>query len=172
MNTTNPYSTPESDLSTADNRQYYHPDIFQLRGRIGRLRYLAYTFTSYFLFMILFGILLILFSGLLPALSSYDLSDGFFNGVWLMILLLYSPLIFVSFVITIRRLNDLNLSGIYSLVPFLPFVGSIFILYIIFARGTTGPNKYGPEPDENPTWVKITGIGFPVLILSVFVISS
>lgn len=49
MDSENPYNAPESDISTQDANEYYHPEFFQMRGRIGRLRYLAYTFVGYFI---------------------------------------------------------------------------------------------------------------------------
>ena len=63
-------------------------------------------------------------------------------------LLLYVPFVLVSMSLTIRRIHDLNWSGWLCLVIFLPAVGTIFSLVVLFMKGTVGPNKYGPEQGD------------------------
>ncbi|MDM8336289.1 DUF805 domain-containing protein [Mediterranea massiliensis] len=46
----------------------------------------------------------------------------------------------------IKRLHDLDKSGWLILICYIPFVGWIFALYMLFADGTVGPNQYGPDP--------------------------
>lgn len=46
----------------------------------------------------------------------------------------------------IKRLHDLNKSGWFILICYIPLVGWIFALYMLFADGTVGPNQYGPDP--------------------------
>ena len=48
----------------------------------------------------------------------------------------------------IRRLHDLDRSGWWVLPVFVPVVHFLFILYLLFWKGTEGPNKYGPDPLE------------------------
>jgi len=48
----------------------------------------------------------------------------------------------------IKRLHDINLSGWYSLVLYIPFINLIFSLYLMFKRGDKGRNQYGPNPFE------------------------
>ena len=46
-----------------------------------------------------------------------------------------------------KRLHDCDKSGWFGLVFLIPFVGPIVILvYVIFLRGTSGPNRFGPDP--------------------------
>jgi uncharacterized membrane protein YhaH (DUF805 family) len=52
---------------------------------------------------------------------------------------------FQYFPLAVRRLHDLNSSGWYVLITFLPF-GQLLILWLMFRKGTPGPNKYGDEP--------------------------
>ncbi|HFB66173.1 MAG TPA: DUF805 domain-containing protein [Aeromonadales bacterium] len=75
------------------------------------------------------------------------------------------PVFFIMFVFMIRRLNDLDKTGWLSLLTFIPIVGAIFGLYVLFAKGSPGSNSYGPAPDENPTWVKVVAIGLPILMI-------
>ena len=50
------------------------------------------------------------------------------------------------FPLAIRRLHDLNASGWYVLLTFVPF-GQFLILWIMFKKGTVGSNKYGDPPE-------------------------
>lgn len=45
-----------------------------------------------------------------------------------------------------RRLHDLNCSGWYQLIAFIPF-GQLMMIGFIFFKGTEGRNKYG-DPTE------------------------
>ena len=49
------------------------------------------------------------------------------------------------FFVTLRRLHDLNASGWWLLITFIPF-GQILMIGFIFFKGTDGPNKYGDPP--------------------------
>lgn len=46
----------------------------------------------------------------------------------------------------VRRLHDLDKSGWWLLIMFIPFVGFLFQLYMFFAKGTYGANTYGADP--------------------------
>ena len=49
------------------------------------------------------------------------------------------------FPLAVRRFHDLNASGWWVLLSFLPF-GQVIILWLMFKKGTSGINKYGEEP--------------------------
>lgn len=51
-----------------------------------------------------------------------------------------------NIMITIRRCHDLNKTGWLTLSLFIPYLCIIPALYFLLAKGTTGPNKYGPDP--------------------------
>ena len=61
------------------------------------------------------------------------------------ILLFFLPSLSVS----IRRLHDVDKSGWWLLVNFIPF-GVFVILYFQLLKGTAGDNKYGPQPPSSP----------------------
>jgi len=50
-----------------------------------------------------------------------------------------------AFMLIIRRLHDMNKSGWYLLITFVPLIGLIFLIYIFFAPGQVGWNKYGAD---------------------------
>ncbi len=56
--------------------------------------------------------------------------------------------VFIVFALTqhVRRLHDVNVTGLYSLVILIPFVNFLFMLWLCFVKGTEGPNKYGSDP--------------------------
>ena len=49
------------------------------------------------------------------------------------------------FFVTHRRLHDLNASGWWQLVTFIP-LGQLLMIGFIFFKGTQGTNKYGEPP--------------------------
>ncbi len=52
--------------------------------------------------------------------------------------------------VAVRRLHDINKSGWYYLVSFIPFIGSIILLVWFCTEGTRGSNQYGPDPKQGP----------------------
>ncbi len=60
--------------------------------------------------------------------------------VWALGLLL--PALSVS----VRRMHDLDKSGWWILVAFIPLLGFILIIYWFVQRGSEGPNRFGADP--------------------------
>jgi len=64
------------------------------------------------------------------------------------------PAIWVGLAVQVKRLHDLEQSGFLVLVPIfagiIPFIGGLrslgFVGWLIFADGTAGQNKFGPDP--------------------------
>ncbi|MBR4907647.1 MAG: DUF805 domain-containing protein [Acidaminococcaceae bacterium] len=54
----------------------------------------------------------------------------------------------VNLLLKIRRLHDLNRSGWWILVVFAPVAHFLFFVFLLFWKGTEGPNQYGPDPLE------------------------
>lgn len=54
--------------------------------------------------------------------------------------------------IVVRRLHDINKSGFYVLVNFIPLIGTIWFLVLILTKGDQGANQYG----ERTSYVLIT----------------
>jgi uncharacterized membrane protein YhaH (DUF805 family) len=46
----------------------------------------------------------------------------------------------------VRRLHDINRSGWWILIAFVPIVGAILLIYWYAQAGTSGANTYGPDP--------------------------
>ena len=77
------------------------------------------------------------------------------NGLFTLAML---PVIISSYMLMIRRLHDVNLSGFFVLLNFVPIVNLGLFLYLLCKKGTEGENDYGPDPlaaaessiDESP----------------------
>ncbi|PWK59889.1 DUF805 domain-containing protein [Roseicyclus mahoneyensis] len=48
--------------------------------------------------------------------------------------------------VSVRRMHDLDKSGWWILVAFIPLLGFILIIYWFVQRGTEGPNRFGSDP--------------------------
>ena len=48
--------------------------------------------------------------------------------------------------IAIRRLHDLDRTGWWYLLVFIPLIGWIILLIWYVTKGTDGPNRFGPDP--------------------------
>jgi uncharacterized membrane protein YhaH (DUF805 family) len=46
----------------------------------------------------------------------------------------------------VRRLHDTDRSGWWYLLVLIPLIGAIILLVWFVTRGTTGPNRFGPDP--------------------------
>ena len=55
-----------------------------------------------------------------------------------------------SFMLMIRRLHDLNRPAWWCIGVFVPLVNLVLGIYLLFFKGTDGPNDYGPDPLEVP----------------------
>jgi uncharacterized membrane protein YhaH (DUF805 family) len=46
--------------------------------------------------------------------------------------------------VMVRRLHDIDRSGWWWLIAFIPLVGAILLIVWLCTRGTPGPNRFGP----------------------------
>ncbi|MEJ7807935.1 MAG: DUF805 domain-containing protein [Telluria sp.] len=154
----NPYNAPTADLSSlGDSSQPYQPKVFSMKGRIGRVRYLAYT-TGVTMALVL---VLVVVAAVLGVMSGGG--DGAGAMMAILAVLFYVPLFAALFIMAIRRVHDMGYSGWLSLVSIIPFVN----LWLLFASGTQGANEYGPPPVKNSTGVIIAAFS-PILLSVVF----
>ena len=63
----------------------------------------------------------------------------FFLGIFLFC---FIPAISVG----VRRLHDIDKSGLFLLISFIPFIGGFILLFFMISEGTKGKNKYGDNP--------------------------
>lgn len=68
--------------------------------------------------------------------------------------LLFSLVILLpSLAVSVRRLHDVDRSGWWLLLWFIPLIGLIVLLVWACTRGTPGDNRFGPDPlDCDARW--------------------
>lgn len=151
---TNPYQTPEGQLST-DDLSYGEVKFFSPSTRINRLRYWAHG-----ALIALAAYALIAIGGALTFLVSPVI------GIAIMVIAYIAIMVF-SVILMIQRLHDLNKTGWMWLLSLVPFANIYLLIILIFFKGTPGGNNYGLQPPPSKTWHWILALGFPVLILVV-----
>lgn len=119
---------------------------FSIHGRFNRMSYLGGYGLIYLVTLLGYFILA-------SFLGSFQLSRNLFNfefysslsGASALVVWAFSLfLIYLNIVLVVRRLHDLNKSGWMGLLLFIPVVQFFFMIYLLLASGTTGPNEYGP----------------------------
>ena len=142
-------------------------------GRFGRLSAIAWY--GFIHLMTLFAsIALSLVLGLLN-LQQWSMTHLSLNTLSSMtglgfsvIFLLY---LYFLWVITIRRLHDMNRSGWFSLFFLLPILNVLLSLYLLFGSGSTGSNRYGAAR-VTAIWEKILAWLMIILTLLSFIVSG
>jgi len=158
----NPYSMPQSELTEPASNETYMPKFFAINGRIGRVRYLAYSFGAGLLMM---PVIFVLMAGAgMFAVASGGRSAAAGLGMFSMFLI-WGLSIAVGVILARRRLHDLGKTGWLSVLILIPLVGFFFWLWMVFGPGDAQSNEYGPPPAPNTTGVIILGWALPVLIV-------
>lgn len=106
-------------------------------GRARRKEYWMFV-----LFNILISMGLMIFVGIGAASESTTMVVIFYSLYALYSLAVLLPTIAV----TVRRLHDINKSGAYFFIVFIPLIGGIWLLVLMATEGTQGENQYGPDP--------------------------
>ena len=98
-------------------------------GRARRSEYWFYTLCSFLISVVL---------------QVIDFLIGFEDGL---IVNIYSLAVFIpALAVFVRRLHDVGKSGWMILLMFLPVIGWIWLLVLLFTDGDSGRNEYGPDP--------------------------
>lgn len=111
---------------------------FSFKGRIRRMEYII----SYLIYI-----------AVAVSFSLAKEGTGTFGSV--IFFIVYVPLIWFMLAQGAKRCHDLGNSGFYLLIPF-------YVLWMIFAEGTMGPNSYGVNPKSMVDDNEINDIGKPM----------
>ena len=119
-------------------------NFFRWDGRLNRKRFimrlLALTGVGIVLY-ILMGVLLVVYAD-----GTMRPSEETIMGIYGLCTLLSIPITVASYMLMIRRLHDVGLSGYFILLAFIPFVSLGLLLYLLCKHGTEGDNAYGADP--------------------------
>ena len=122
--------------------------FFRRSGRLNRLKHLILQLAligADMVFFVLLFILAVILSLLLP---DYIYKEYIVN---ILVAVIEALLIGISrFLLMIRRLHDLNGSGFWVILVFVPLVNIVFFLWLLIKKGTEGDNAYGTDPLAAP----------------------
>ena len=65
---------------------------------------------------------------------------------------------FVPLLLTIQRLHDMNINGLFVLLFIIPLFNAALILALMFIPGSAKHNRFGAPPPPNSLLVKIFGM--------------
>ncbi len=149
----NPYSASDAAFTdTVSGAATYEPKMLQMNGRIGRLRYLAYS--------VGLGLLL---GAVLVALTF--LTGGSPAALIAVQVLYVIGSLAVTVIVGRRRLHDLGHSGWPTIGLLIPLVNLFVALWIVFTPGKPDANEYGPPPGPNTTGIKVAALVLPVIAI-------
>jgi uncharacterized membrane protein YhaH (DUF805 family) len=111
-------------------------NLFSFKGRASRKEYIYRILPILFLYFI---------NKDLGLYNRNPISNYLLLLEWLLLILLFIYIL-QYFPLAIRRLHDLNSSGWFVLISFVPF-GQLLILWLMFKKGTDGVNDYGEPPE-------------------------
>jgi uncharacterized membrane protein YhaH (DUF805 family) len=84
-------------------------------------------------------------------------SEGLYMLVLIATSIFYIILIPPSITATVRRFHDIDMSGwwvlgflIFNVIPYLGVISALVMLYFLIKKGTSGDNRFGPDPVGNP----------------------
>ena len=128
-----PYAPPRATVGD-DLPEYAELKVFTIHGRIGRLRYLAWTLVLTVAMLVASGILATAGFAVATASPTAGIILGSLLGF-----ALFVAIVWVSVQIGVQRLHDLGWSGWLYLLNLVPLVNSIFPLLLLVLPG----NKIG-----------------------------
>ena len=150
MQNRNPYAAPRTNVSRADSAEDYGEiKVFSAQGRIGRVRFIGYTFGI----SMVIGIVMAMAAGLGAMI---DPSVAFIAAA-----VGYIAIVVAQILLTIQRAHDMNVTGWLCLISLIPLAALVFWL----VPGTPGENNYGKPPPPNTTGAVILACIVPVLVI-------
>lgn len=142
----NPYHAPAADLAQFQaNVARYEPAVFAIAGRLGRLRFISYSF--WLATAVFFGI-----SISITMLAGELLVRNSRLVGWTMIV---SGLC-IGTLYGIRRLRDMGFSAWWAILCMLPPISILVWFALACVPGQDEHNRFGP-PAANNGWPAITG---------------
>ncbi|MET3497138.1 DUF805 domain-containing protein [Variovorax boronicumulans] len=153
MLSSNPYAAPNAAVADMYDEARVQPvKLWSAKGRIGRVRFLAYSFYSYLIF-----IMAAIALGVVIGLAGVGKSEG---AVTLVTMVIAIPYLVFYVLIGIQRSHDMDWSGWMLFLALIPFVALIWV----FKPGTKGSNRFGAPPPPNTLSVNIGAWLLPIIV--------
>lgn len=141
---TTPYATPKAAVA-ADLPEFGELKAFTTDGRIGRLRYLAWSMVLMLACMPLFAIA-----------AGFFAASEILGGLLMVVVGIAVAVVGIMF--GVQRLHDIGWSGWLLLVSLVPVVGGVFSLLLFIIPGSTEANRFGSPPPPNSRAVKVLAL--------------
>jgi uncharacterized membrane protein YhaH (DUF805 family) len=87
-----------------------------------------------------YWVLFVVIASIVASIIDAVLGIRLFNPIFGLAILL------PSIAIGVRRLHDIDRSGWWLLLNFIPLIGAIVLIIWFCSRGTEGANRFGPDP--------------------------
>ena len=127
--------------------KYYLHCLKNYTNFSGRARRSEFWFFMLFHFIIMLATMLlaIFFDGVTLVEDDPD----FVESVSLILAGIYVAAVFIpTLAVTARRLHDIGKSGTWVFIYFVPLIGGIWLLVLLFSESEFGRNKWGYNPKE------------------------
>ncbi|WP_067064218.1 DUF805 domain-containing protein [Roseateles chitosanitabidus] len=147
--TFNQYAPPIAGVADIrpDDDRVGEVNLFSAKGRIGRLRYLAYSTGAWLVYtVVVFAVAAVLGTGDAAAVCNVAAFIG---------------LLWFGFLTNIKRCHDMGISGWWSIASVIPLVTLIWAI----KGGDQGGNSFGPMPPPNTWGVRILAVILPAFVV-------
>jgi len=134
----------------------YEPlSVLSLRQRLGRLRFACYQFGAALLTGLLIALFLLLSVELLPQWVG-----------WSVVAVTSVALLVYQIGLLVRRLHDMEKSGWWVILAFVPLVNLPFQLYLYLGDGSSMVNRFGtPNPPVSAVVMLVGGLCWFINVL-------
>lgn len=146
MTTAGIYSAPAARVADPASGGYARINIWSLKGRLGRVRYIAYS--------VGFGTLFNIIGGALAAVGGNSLAPVFIVVALIAIFCFHTLL-------SVQRAHDFNTTGWLAILGFIPLLNFIFW----FVPGTPSENRFGKQTPPNSTGVIVAAWIVPIVMI-------
>jgi uncharacterized membrane protein YhaH (DUF805 family) len=130
--------------------------LFSFEGRMRRSHWWAIRIVSTIAFFVVLGVVYVPLAAIFPSPQS-DTGSAVVGTVTLVIALpVFAAYMWIDLATSVKRLHDQDLTGWFTLLFFVPYLGSLAAFIMLGCLdGTKGPNKFGPS-EKYPTAIAET----------------
>lgn len=167
----NPYQAPNANVGDIHLQGYSDVKVFSVKGRIGRVRFLAYLGGMWILLYL--ALIPISFLGMYASSGTSISSSNIYSGI--ITLLLFGSVAVVGLIFntmwSIQRCHDFDVSGWLASLSLIPIVNFFFFLILAIVPGTVGENRFAKQPPPNTTGIILLAFT-PLFIMALGIIAA
>lgn len=154
---TNQIYTPDAHAAEApvmpNAGENYTPSLFQMNGRIGRVRYLGYGVAFNLLVLVAMVVRTLATGGSTAGATAAQAIPALAGLV-------------LAIVLGGRRLHDLGRTRWVALCLLIPVINIVVAFWLICAPGQPHANRFGPRPGPNTRGVILLAWLIPLLLIA------